>query len=122
MVHYPIDFPGDAARIIVTNFRNGTIVSEPAATAEAAWNLVGYGLYASIGSGPEGPQTGNISMSGPPGELGGEVPSDEEMISALEAHDAMPADRKVMGALPIPPKILIKWAMNLAVRIINGMI
>lgn len=120
MVHYPIDFPADAARVIVKNFRGGTIASDPKGTAEAAWNLVGYGLSASIGA-PD--PTGNISMAGPPGEIGGEMPSDEEMIGALESHDALPAQQKlVAGALPIPPKLLIKWGMNLAIRIIGGMI
>jgi len=117
MVRYPTDFPTDAASVIVKNFRGGTIVSDAPATAEAAWNLVGYGLSASIGS-PEQQQV----FGSTPGELSGDMPSDEEMVAKLEAHENTPKGQLVAGAFPIPPKLLIKWGMSLAIRIIQGMI
>lgn len=117
MLHYPLDFPSDAALLIVTNFRAGTIPAQRAATAEAAWNLVGYGLKSALGE-----DTANGVAKMGPELLSGDVPPDEEMISALEQHHALSPDKKLMGGLPISPQLLIKWGMGLAIRIISGMI
>lgn len=123
MLHYPLDFPADAAMILVKNFRAGTLGSEKAASSEAAWNLVGYGLKETVG---ESSPTGNIlagsglAGTNPNEILSGDCPPDEEMIAALETYGNLSPDKKLQSGLPLDMKTLIKWALSLAIRIITG--
>lgn len=120
MVHFPSEFPGDAARVIVTSFRNGTLATDRAKVAEAAWNLVGFGGFAALGAAPSAPL---MRMNAPQEQMGeqmGEQISDEEAITALEAYETAPRDVKpaMLAGGPIASGVIVKWALDFLIRLL----
>lgn len=120
MLHYPVDFPADAARKIYENYNNGTLASNKEVVVECAWNLVGYGLKVGVGETDEklmtsaGPQILDLN-TGPEGEI-----DDADMIARLQTYDTTPHEKRVVGALPIPAGLLVKWAIRFALQILNN--
>lgn len=139
MVHYPIDFPADAAQTIVTSWRAGTITSQAPALVEAAWNLAGYAMKETLGeSQPEVvPKATNSPMMAQ--SAGGKLPmaqsgggcivgcdsngapiDDEAMIAGLEQFCNCGHEQKLGFTLPFTTQQLMSWALSLALKILQG--
>jgi hypothetical protein len=135
MLHYPVDFPADAGRVIVTAWTSGTLLTKSADVVEAAWNLAGYAMKEILGetqpntADPNIKQSGGmLSMQGPQadalvmGSLNGQPIDDEEMIQLLKSHDELTPGDKLKAGLPIPVETLLKWSLGLVMKILSGMI
>jgi len=110
MLHYPVEFPADAAKVILTNFASGSLVSNAPAVAECAWNIAGYGLGQTLGES----QGGNLSKAGPDVE----PMSDEDALDALNAGCDKDLRAGILSSLVSAQ--LVKWAINLAFKVLAG--
>lgn len=116
MVHYPTDFPSDAARQIIQAWQQGQLSNQKPEIAESVWNLQGYGMGCLLGFTNAPP----LSQAYP--HAADDCPTDtDSIVKILEAHENLPADQKqniqegrVVGSLiPLPPAALVKWALQL---------
>jgi hypothetical protein len=97
MVHYPVEFPYDSARVLIKSIKDGTLKENIKENAEAAWNLQGYAQFAMIGDAHTLYKT--------------EAPSieDDEVIADLLTEFNLPPT----GSLPFDAKTLFKWALKI---------
>lgn len=122
MILYPVDFPADAARIIINDATAGKLAIDKVEVAEAVWNLQGYAMAMLLGR----VDTPPVSMT-VPDEIN-QAPTTEQVVALLKAHDELPPEAKqnkddtgkVVGSLipPITPAQLLKWCLQILMTIL----
>jgi len=119
MLRYPADYPADAARIIAKNWNEKTIYSKKEETAEACWNLIGYGLKATLGE-PDQPIRHIMMATHPEVDGSGTLINDQEVIDKINEFENTPHDKRPENALPLAPQVMARWAFQLANKILSG--
>lgn len=110
MVHLPAEFPSDAAAILVTSWRSKS--GDKATLAEAAWNILGFGLAASLGS-PGQAQVKVLGITSGHEEGPDHGLSNEEVINHIETFINTPAKQRVYGAIPVPISALVSFSRDI---------
>lgn len=111
-VHYPVDFPFDSAREVVSIFKAGTVAADRARLAEAIWNLQGYAQYMLLGEANNAIPGGlTIYKTTPPA-------NDEEIIALLEEFDKGAASTVPRIHFPFDAQTLLNWCLTIAARIL----
>lgn len=119
MVHYPVEFPADAASTIVGLYRAGSLAQNRAEAAECLWNLQGYAMACALGS----VQPPQLSQSLPPHINDTTVLSNDEVIGILEEHAKQSPEQKMeQGLLPLPYSLILKWATQMLAEIIGQLV
>lgn len=144
MVKFPSQFPQDSITTIVQNWQKGTLATNKALVAEAAWNIQGFAIQYMIGT----KDTGSALMGSAPPVTGGQAktfatsldhdaagqPIDQdEVLNQLSAYcDLKPTEKgevntAILAGSPLPTgiftgitaSVLLKFATKLALEVLT---
>jgi hypothetical protein len=101
---YPVVVPVTEIQLIIEIVRSGQISERSSELAHALWVVLGYAQGIIFGN-------PNITAS-----MAVDIPTDEEVLSMLEKYVA---EDTVSAQMAIPWQIIVKWAIDYLVKVIE---